>query len=251
MLCINLPIYEYIIGIIICIGSIISYIPQYYTLIKTKSSVGLSEFSIILSNMSFFLLSYDSIISNFYRLQCFKTCHMLFCMGYMMSFIQLLLGWILVSILYILYLKYKIRESRTSTIYNFIYVIIYGICILIITIISLISLYHMNDYIKMFNILTKIVGIFAGICTFLLWVPQIYLLIRKREIGSLNIYMFLIQIPGNIITIMFQILYKSNWTIWLSYIISVIEQFTVVFLIISILKSGKIKPQYILLQEEM
>jgi hypothetical protein len=56
--------------------------------------------------------------------------------------------------------------------------------------------------------------------------------------------MFLMQTPGNAIIIIFQILYHQNWTTWITYVINLAEQGTiVVILLIFMWRDWKIKKE--------
>jgi len=248
MLCIRLPIIDYVIGVILCLGVMISYIPQIYSLIKNKSSNGISEFSLILLNIIFFSLTLNSAILNYKKFECFNSCSIMFCFGYILAFFQIAVGFVMVVPLYLLFLKYKIRESNNKLLYNLKYALCYLIFMLGLLIVCLVELKYMISYKYFFGeILSKILGITSSICSLVLWIPQIYDLIKTQNVGSLNILMFLIQIPGGIISIILQILYGADWTIWLSYGIVVCEQIIIVLIVARIKYIKKKENEYMLI----
>ena len=67
------PIYNYILGVVLCIGGIISYAPQYYAIIKTKQSKGISELSLLLLNIGSFCLTTNSFILNWWKFKCYNS----------------------------------------------------------------------------------------------------------------------------------------------------------------------------------
>lgn len=67
----------------------------------------------------------------------------------------------------------------------------------------------------------------------IVWVPQIIKLIRSQEKGGLSLLMFIIQTPGSAIIIIFQaILNKQNWSTWISYVFTLLEQLIIVALLV-------------------
>ena len=44
--------------------------------------------------------------------------------------------------------------------------------------------------------------------------------------------MFILQTPGNVIIILLQILYHQNWTTWITYLITFVEQGTIVVILL-------------------
>ena len=94
--CITLPVTSYVLGILLCIAGVISYFPQYYSLIKSKQSAGVSESSLLLLNISSACLSINAIILNWYKWECYKKCSFWICTANLLSLWQILMGWIMV-----------------------------------------------------------------------------------------------------------------------------------------------------------
>nr|QBK91485.1 MAG: PQ loop repeat protein [Pithovirus LCPAC302] len=93
---------------------------------------------------------------------------------------------------------------------------------------------------KFFGIAARLLGIISAVCSSIVWLPQIVQLIRLQEQGNLSLIMFLLQTPGNAIIILLQILYKQNWTTWISYVILFIEQ-TIIVIILIVFKCRSIR----------
>jgi uncharacterized protein with PQ loop repeat len=97
---------------------------------------------------------------------------------------------------------------------------------------------------RFFHISAKILGVISSICSCIVWIPQIVKLLRTGKQGNLSLAMFLMQTPGNAIIIIFQILYHQNWTTWITYVINLAEQGTiVVILLIFMWRDWKIKKE--------
>jgi uncharacterized protein with PQ loop repeat len=103
---------------------------------------------------------------------------------------------------------------------------------LVVVLLLIIEKFTNNDS-NVFDVIAYILGIFSMIASGIVWIPQIIKLIRTQEKGGLSLLMFIIQTPGSAIIIIFQaILNKQNWSTWLSYVFTLAEQLTIVFLLI-------------------
>lgn len=70
-------------------------------------------------------------------------------------------------------------------------------------------------------------GLISSVIIGFVWLPQIYVTYKTKDTGALSITMLLIQAPGNILVVCFQaILAGNNWTTWLPYVITAVEQLT-------------------------
>ena len=228
------PVYTYVLGILLCLGSIISYIPQYYSLIKTKQHKGISELSLFILNVGSACLAANTFILNWYKFECYESCSFWICTANLLSMFQIMIGWIMVLPLYLIYIRYKIKNSDKRIIYDVVYFTIYFIFIMIMIIIGLSKEIH-SDNILFFRISAYVLGIMSAICTCIVWLPQIVKLIRTKEQGNLSLIMFLMQAPGSCISAGFQILYKQSISTWGTYIVSFVEQ-TVIVIILLIFK---------------
>lgn len=112
-LCIEYSIATYVVGGILCIGSIGGYIPQYVTLIKAKSAKGMSEWSMFFLCLSMCLLSVNSLILNWWRLSCFTGCNRSlsrgFCFLNLLSTFQIVISWVMATGIYILFIRFKCK----------------------------------------------------------------------------------------------------------------------------------------------
>ena len=102
---------------------------------------------------------------------------------------------------------------------------------MIMVIVGLTEEHEGNNY--FFTISAWILGgIISPICSSIVWIPQIIKLIRTKNQGNLSLAMFLLQTPGNAITILFQILYHQNITTWGTYVICLVEQSIIVAILL-------------------
>ena len=229
--CTSEPIYSYVLGILLCIGGMISYFPQYYSLIKSKEHKGISELSLFILNIGSACLTANAFILNWYKFECYNHCSFWICSANLLSMFQIMVGWIMVFPLYLIFIRYKIRNSERRVIYDIIYVFIYILFILIMIIVGLTEKYKENT--PFFKISAWVLGgIISPMCSCIVWIPQIIDLIRTQKQGNLSLSMFIMQTPGNAIIIVFQILYHQNFTTWGTYVVSLIEQGMIVIILL-------------------
>ena len=111
MECVVGNISAYVVGTILCVGGLLSYIPQYYNLIKTKQHKGVSELSLYFLNLSGASLTLNSLIFNWNKFPCYNTCSIWLCTADLLSFYQICINWIAVFPLYLVFLWLKIINS--------------------------------------------------------------------------------------------------------------------------------------------
>jgi len=232
MVCSVEPIFNYILGVLLCLGGIASYIPQYLSIMKNKQAKGISELSLFILNMSAAFLTANSFILNYDKFHCYDHCNGWLCTGNLLSLFQIAVGWIAVFPLYLLFLRFKVRESENQCLYDLRYMFIYGFTLMFIFLFIIIEESVPNLNKNVFLIFAKILGVGSALLSCIVWIPQIVKLIKTKDPGELSLVMFLFQAPGNAVIIILQVLYKQNWTTWITYVFLLAEQGLIVGLII-------------------
>ena len=283
--CESESIITYTIGVLLCVGGILSYLPQYITLINSKKAKGISESSLFILNVGSFFLACNSLILNWWKFECYNHCNFFLCTGNLLAFFQICIGWIIVFPLYIIYVYLQYKYNRTNVelergdstsdpesfskkdsevkkcckwnfsdnqrkIYELMYVILYAVFFIVVVILLTIEKFTYGN-VNVLIVVAYILGICSMICSAIVWVPQIIKLIRTKENDGLSLFMFLIQTPGSAIIIVFQaILNKQNVTTWISYLFNFIEQLTIIVILI-ILKIKKYREKQKLKAKEL
>lgn len=229
--CQSEPLYSYILGLCLCVAGVLSYLPQYYSLIKSGQTDGISEISLLILNIGSATLFANSFILNFYKLDCYDNCSFLLCSANLLPVFQILIGWVAVLPLYLIFVRLKIKNSRKKLLSDVRFILTYMVFVFIMLIFGLIEKIYFNNT-KFFQIAAYTLGIISALCSCIVWLPQIYTLIKTKESGNLSLLMFCLQTPGNIMIIILQILYRQNWSTWITYLVLLVEQGTIVIILI-------------------
>jgi len=245
-MCDQKPVVDYVLGSALCLA-VVSYIPQYISLIKSKQHKGVSELSLFILNVSGACSSANAIILNWGLFGCYKNgCNFWLCTGNLLSVWQIVIGWIMVIPLYIVFLRFKMRQSgsrwrvsKRFCVYDLAFVLSYVVFVAVILVVGLTEKEMVQDPRSFFVVFAQILGILSAVCSCVVWIPQIVKLIRTRNQGSLSLLMFIIQTPGNLVIILFQaVLYAQNWSTWFTYVVTFAEQ-SVILVILTLYRCGQ------------
>lgn len=233
---IDASIAGYVLGVLLILGAILSYIPQFYVIFKYKTIDGLDELSIITLNIGNFCLTLNSIIFNWNKWLCFSKNGFFICNAQLLPFYQIFIGWLMAVVFYVIFIKYKIRNTDEKIIHVIFYSLCYiGFIIIAITIVLFEKLGNSGSSQNyFFNGFAQAMGYISMICSAIVWLPQIYTLIKSNKTGIVSPLMFALQAPGNIISIIFQaVLYKQHISTWITYAVTCVEQ-TIIIIIIGV-----------------
>jgi uncharacterized protein with PQ loop repeat len=221
-----------VVGILLIIGTIASFIPQYVKIIRNKSVDGLNHWTQGLGNISAFCALFGAFMLDF---EILKHCEdNKYCGRNLLPFIQLFFTWLCPLITYIIFIKYyssnyyiilftkKIKQN--NIVYGFFsfYAIVFLFCV---TMTSVVLWLKWESWKKHGILFGQILSIISAIVTSFVWIPQIITTCKEQSIGSLSLLSLLIQAPGSIVIFVFQVIVsKSSWYIGLPYIFAGILQ---------------------------
>jgi uncharacterized protein with PQ loop repeat len=225
-------IFGLVVGILLIIGSIVSFIPQYMKIIQNKSVNGLSHWTQGLGNISAFCALFGAFMLDY---EVFKYCENdKYCGRNLIPFIQLFFTWLCPLITYIIFIKYyysndyviiiKKKVKQKYIVYGFFafYVIVFLLCT---TLTSVILWLKWESWKKHGILFGQILNIMSAVITSFVWIPQIIKTFKKQSIGSLSLLSLLIQAPGSFIIFIFQVIISnSSWYIGLPYMFTGIFQ---------------------------
>ena len=236
-----------IIGWVLIVGTIFSYMPQYYRLHKKKNTDGISEFMLISGSISSITNIIGAIQININNLlQCNEPTYNN-CYNIIMPIIQLFAPGFCILVFYIYFIYYTKHSSRVmfnwekhKFFLNFQFTITIIILLIIFTIIQD-TVKFVSDTIPQ-KITGEVLNIISAIFSLLMWIPQIIKTKQLKTNGSLSIIALIIHGSGCGLTIIYQFIYNSQ-SIWvvLCYIVAFICEFSIVFMCIYYNRETKIR----------
>ena len=221
--------------VLITIGIIVSYLPQYRRIYIKKTSEGLStNFLFLGSCSSIFTLTNIILVSSKARHCCYIGALNFFnCLNSQLNLIQIGIQCtcaILILVVVLLQTRYSIKQdkdeyARIVTVGKF--VALHGI----ISIIEVFTGLYTNRTILL--TIAQINGLLSALLTMMKYVPQITTTYRLKHPGTLSIGMMCIQTPGGFIFTMTLFFTKgSHWSSWVSYLVAALLQGTLLLLCI-------------------
>jgi uncharacterized protein with PQ loop repeat len=220
-----------ILGIGISIGSIATYIPQFYIIMKNRSIEGISEASLIVMNIGMMCLSMNSLIYSWKYFFCN-------CLYDLLPFITIVISWIVVLFYYIIFLIYKLKDYSKLFSPTLSYAISYLFFVSLIIVLALTE--KIKDHTNFLILYADILGIASSVANGLAYIPQIYILLKTRSNGNLSLLMYIFQTLGGVVILFFQIIiFRSPITTWITYVVVLAEQAVILILMCIFINNDK------------
>ena len=219
-------VFNIICGVFISIGSVCSYIPQFYKIVKHKSVENISEPSLLIMNIGMMCLTMNSMIFNWK----YFFCSNIECFSNLLPFGTIAISWLMVLIYYIIFITYKFKNLEKRLISGLSYIFTYIIFSLLVIALALGE--KMKHNTNFFIIYANILGISSAVANGCVYIPQIYILLKNKSNGNISMLMYIFQTPGNILNIIFQIIYHAPISTWITYLICLIQQGIILILMI-------------------
>ena len=215
---------DVIAGFFLIFGTIISFLPQYYKIIKNKSTLGISHWTQGLNNISGFCAFFGSFMLDYHLFLCCKTNG--HCINYIIPFLQLAFNWLCPFIGYVIFIKYftSTKKKEKKLVYGFfgMYLVVFVGCV---TMTCIVLIANWKSWKKHGILFGDILNGLSAILTIIIWVPQLLKTHRLKTIGSLSLWSLAIQAPGAFVVFIFQVIVnKSSWFIGVPYLIICIFQ---------------------------
>jgi uncharacterized protein with PQ loop repeat len=213
-------------GICLTIAGIGTYIPQFHNIVSLKSVDGISELSLILMNIGSMCLTMNLVIRSWN----YFFCNSLECFSNLLPLFNVSIAWLMTLIYYIIFITYKIKNREKRIISGLKYALTYFIFTILIVSLALGEKIQNNS--NFFIIYEKVLGISSAVLNAFVYLPQIYTLVKSKNNGNISILMYIMQTPGNLFLILFQIIFHNPITTWITYLIVLFEQLTILILLI-------------------
>jgi len=220
-----------VIGILISIGIIITYLPQYYKMRRNQSVYGISMWMLFLGNVANYTNFIGALLSEWKYIHCCSQVSSKSCNTVLSPLIQMAMPWLCISIYYSLYIYYqRLNLDYQTSIELKIFKLYFGIVVLIIGTIIVIILSYFDPYDSGIIIAGDVFNIISAICCVIQWAPQIKTTYQLKNIGNISLISLGLQAPGSFAIFYYQdIYYKGNLSIGVPYLVAGIQQ-TILFI---------------------
>ncbi|KAJ1978715.1 hypothetical protein H4R35_001790 [Dimargaris xerosporica] len=225
---------ELYLGVFLCIGTFISYLPQHLKIIAHKTSEGFSPLYLLLGTVSAF-----SNVNNIFLLQlpsvaCCSVWSFERCLVNTIGILQIGTQWFMFFTIFILYLLYfpvnqrfvrqegtgiyqmtlEWRAARSVAVAVFGHMLVTSFFTALLTVTLAPGAWQIETW-------ANILGIFSMVLACFQFFPQIWKTWRRKAVGALSIPMMLIQTPGGFL-FAYSIFIRPgvNWTSWITYLMS-------------------------------
>ncbi|KAJ3206319.1 hypothetical protein HDU67_008245 [Dinochytrium kinnereticum] len=231
-------------GLFIITGLLVSYLPQFLKIIKSKTSLGLSVWFLFLGSFG-----NVAIVVNV-TIQQADTSTMWSCiqntLGFTQIFIQFLCFHYLIFLFYIYFPERpELPRSEDPEYKHALQVLRYMIYWMVVNAVVLVACLVLRLEMLTWTVMA-VLGAISLVTTFVQYLPQIAKTVESRSPGALSVLTLIMQCPGNIILVYSISLQPgTNWTSWVAFLASGIFQFILlslcVFFMLSAPRDGYVR----------
>ncbi|KAI8338533.1 hypothetical protein BC941DRAFT_351317 [Chlamydoabsidia padenii] len=221
----------------LCIGLVVSYLPQHHRIISNKTSEGFSPWFLLLGVVSSTSSFFNIILLQWHDIICCQSLAAGSCLESLMGVIQIGIQWMMFSLVFALFLVYfpddrKRHQSSHAVISNEwkVSLTIAGLCLGHLALSFFISLGLLSfvggpDNHRWTNLWAGFLGILSMILAGMQYLPQIWKTWKQKSVGALSIPMMMLQTPGTALFV-YSLMNRQgiNWTAWITYLVTGVLQ---------------------------
>jgi len=229
-----------IVGLVILFGSVGSLFPQMKMIIRKRTSHGLSIVSIVITHlcqtsilMNVLCLRSDQFIGANHCESFIRAIPRLMTVINSVSYFSAYSAVLLLTMIFqpidhdqssVMPLKYLAKKH--------IYIEILIVYILMVPALLLYTGVNYGFFSSEYKFFGKVMGVFSMTIVVVQYLPQMITTYKLRDSGSLSLTMLIMQAPGSIMNCLFLAIgQKENITTWISVLISSIQQFILIIMI--------------------
>lgn len=231
-----------LIGIWLMTGAAAAFIPQYISIVKKKSSFGISYLFLIAGLSAAAFTGANAGLLNWPHIACCWTQKLSFgdCIANNLAFLQIFFNLVWFTILAILFIVYCVpvvghftsEECEKSRKWAKIALVALAILVSSICVTSAVFFYVFHARSVQIAEFADWVGYVGAVAMALQYLPQIRTTMALQSSGSLSVVTLLITLPGYVLTIYFQgILNSAPLSTWLPNVFASIELLLLIGLI--------------------
>lgn len=236
-----------VLGSVLTVGIFLSYLPQHISIIRAKTSEGLSLFMLLLSNLSALTIVLFSVVREWDTYACCTVVGFAQCQRILLELYQLLVGFVNLLPMYGLAIYYhpfgprnidrfvtsqmqtnKLGAEQTAKkrylfdVVVFLAYLAFTVSMILVAVVMTQSLGSSSPAVKT---LSSVMGLGSVVSTFLIWLPQIYSVYALKGPGSLSVLMLLLQAPGALAVAIYQgALQHEGWGVWVPYVAVFVQE---------------------------
>lgn len=226
-------VFDVSLGLFLCVGTLISFLPQHFSLLRRRSHLGISFLWLWINNFGNFCNTFSDVLDQWSKIECCSHLGPWQCTEVLLVFLQLGINWACIFLVFILALVFFDYDGTTHS-YNqrltawlgfVFYVALVGFGMGTAFVFVLLMDPHSGPAQTYANTL----GIVSAIVPVFVWTPQLYTTYKLKGPGSLSLTMQVIQTPGSFIQAFFQI-WSGEWLVGMTAAISGFEQLLLVLM---------------------
>jgi uncharacterized protein with PQ loop repeat len=208
---------NFVASLIIAFGIVLSYLPQYYDIVHTRTSIGLSPTFLVLISIAGISACSNLILLSVISLPCCSELSRFECVNSQVSLIQVGLqasSTLAMPLLCVIYTNTPENHEYQDVVVAWKRILYYisGLTVLLI-------LAFFTFTLSQILIFAQALGILSTIITFVQYIPQLVETYTLKSAGVLSIAMMCIQTPGGFIWTTTLILKPgSHWSSWMPYL---------------------------------
>eukprot|EP00698_Gefionella_okellyi_P013834 TRINITY_DN3817_c0_g1_i1.p1 TRINITY_DN3817_c0_g1~~TRINITY_DN3817_c0_g1_i1.p1 ORF type:complete len:365 (+),score=32.54 TRINITY_DN3817_c0_g1_i1:87-1097(+) len=227
--------FSIVLGVCLTFGGIIALLPQHYTIVKNRSSKGMSVFTLFMGNIN--QIS-SIVVTTIFRYPALTTCHVIgfwSCSPTLLSLYQIIGVWLCYFPIMIYTLLFFPKDGDRRE-------LLIGKIMLAISVVYLFAMLGtgLGLVMGLGNPCHPAVlsfayglGLVATIVNVAQWLPQIYRTFRLKSRGSLSIVSLCISAPGVTVTVVFLVFIShDSISTWMPFLTSAIQQFILLGMLI-------------------
>ncbi|CAL5983483.1 PQ_loop repeat-containing protein [Hexamita inflata] len=230
---IDINVMTILMGVVLIIGSFLSFTPQIIKLFKLKNTEGLSFQMLHLAQYNQWSLLVNFFMSQFPQVM---SCGNTFwkCFANITPQINSILCFLGFFIPFLQYLYYQFREQgySKSLQQNLICALVFFIYMFVTLPGFILSglFYSVCD--STFKTFTFIFAFISMCCACVQWIPQIIKTYKLKAVGSFSVMGQCINVPGQVISLITLIMSNNGWTTWITNIAQLIMQSVLLVLLL-------------------
>lgn len=226
-------VFDLSLGLFLIVGTVISFLPQHYSLLRRRSHLGISFMWLWINNLGNFCNTFNDVLDQWKNIECCSQIGPWQCTEMLLVFLQLGINWCCIFFVFVLALVF-FDYSGTVESYNqrltawlgfvfYIFLVGFGIGM------ALVFTLFMDPYANPARGYSYTLGIVSAIIPVFVWTPQLYTTYKLKGPGSLSLTMQVIQTPGSFI-LAFNQIWSGQWLVGMTAAISGFEQLLLVLM---------------------